>query len=661
MSMPLPLFLAGPILRRTTKTEICVWAVTSSPLNADFLLYEKDSDIPFFRASFKSQKQIQLGTQCFVVFAHFSNAQLSQHSSHRDEIADKNIGYFETDTPLAYDILSQEHSLLTDIDGLLYDGEKRPSFIISSRAENLAHGSCRHPHHHCDDALVALDTKYDALAIDERADMLIMGGDQIYADDVCGPMMFAIRQAITRLGLYDQEIDDETITHCSQLALNLTPLYGRSDTLPKTTINHGLIKRLLKAGPEPIFSSRTTDNHLISFNEFIAMYLLVWSPSLWATIPLPEANAIAGLSDENKARWTSEKNELTHFCAGLKQVRRLFAHIPTYMIFDDHDITDDFNLTVGWERAVYDSPFAQSIITNGMLGYFFCQGWGNDPDAFDDNFWRTITRFVAEPTPSTLNDATQLIHHFERWHYTLPTTPKVVVIDTRTRRWRSESSNNKPSGLMDWESLMDFQQDVINANAVVVVSPAPMFGVKFIETLQRIVTMCGQPLATDSENWMAHPGSANALLNIFKHPKTPKNFVILSGDVHYSFAYDIRLRFRKGSPRIWQITCSGFRNTFPEPYLSIFEWFDRKLFWPGSPLNVFTRRKRMRIERRRPDNGCSRYLVNKSAVGEVLLNPDGSPAKIGLLTGTGEQVAFTPCEEMPSKTYVSTSDSVTRD
>ncbi|MEZ9527289.1 alkaline phosphatase family protein, partial [Enterovibrio norvegicus] len=238
-----------------------------------------------------------------------------------------------------------------------------------------------------------------------------------------------------------------------------------------------------------------------------------------------------------------------------------------------------------------------------------------------------------------------LFQHFEQWQYTIPTSPKVVVIDTRTRRWRSESSNNKPSGLMDWESLMDFQQDVFNNDAVVVVSPAPMFGVKFIETMQRIVTFCGQPLATDSENWMAHPGSANALLNIFKHPKTPKNFVILSGDVHYSFAYDIRLRFRKGSPRIWQITCSGFRNQFPEPYLSLFEWFDRKLFWPESPLNVFTRRKRMRIERRCPDNGSNQFLLNRSAIGEVHLHADGSPSRIGLLTGRVEEIAFLPTED----------------
>ncbi|CZF81383.1 PhoD-like phosphatase [Grimontia celer] len=635
--MALPVFLAGPILRRTTQDEVCIWAITSEPLTADFLLYQPEQNEAFYQANFAEQKQVQLGDHCFVVMAQFS--------------AD---AHFEIDRPFQYDIIRDGHSLLSPLDAFLYEDESRPTFVIPSKAEHIAHGSCRHPHHHCEDALAALDTSYEETPVEKRADLLIMSGDQIYADDVCGPLMSAIRQTINLLGMNDQEFEGADIRFCSELSPDKTPYYSRTELLPFSDINHGLIKRLCKAKPEPVFSSRTTENHLISLNEFIAMYALVWSPALWQHIELEQS--IQSLSAELQKRWDIELAELARFRTGLVHLRRLFAHIPTYMIFDDHDVTDDYNLTVGWERAVNNSPFAQGIITNAMIGYFFCQGWGNQPKAFTQDFWTPLQAFLDSPDPANLYAMTQVIHHFEQWHYTIPTTPKVVVIDTRTRRWRSESSYNKPSGLMDWESLMDFQQDVFNNDAVVVVSPAPMFGVKFIETIQRIVTFMGHPLATDSENWMAHPGSANALLNIFKHPKTPKNFVILSGDVHYSFAYDIRMRFRKSSPRIWQITCSGFRNQFPEPFLSIFEWLDRKLFWPESPLNVFTRRKRMRIERRRPDNGNPGLLVNQSAVGIVKLNHDGAPKYIGLLTGKGERVAFHPCEETDKEEEFASAD-----
>ncbi|MCG6451066.1 alkaline phosphatase family protein, partial [Vibrio parahaemolyticus] len=149
------------------------------------------------------------------------------------------------------------------------------------------------------------------------------------------------------------------------------------------------------------------------------------------------------------------------------------------------------------------------------------------------------------------------LYPFEQWHYTTDTSPKMVVLDTRTRRWRSESRMNKPSGLMDWEAMMEFQHALMNEDKVIIVSAAPMCGVKFIEALQRMMTWLGKPLVIDAENWMAHPGSANTLVSIFTHTKTPSNYVILSGDVHYSFAYDIQLRSRKSSPNIFQITCSG--------------------------------------------------------------------------------------------------------
>ncbi len=100
-------------------------------------------------------------------------------------------------------------------------------------------------------------------------------------------------------------------------------------------------------------------------------------------------------------------------------------------------------------------------------------------------------------------------------------------------------------------------------------SPAPVFGVKLIETIQRIFTSFGKPLMVDAENWMTHPGSAYALLNLFRHPKTPRNFVILSGDVHYSFVFQIELSHKQQSPSIWQITSSGLKNEFPHRLLAI--------------------------------------------------------------------------------------------
>lgn len=138
----------------------------------------------------------------------------------------------------------------------------------------------------------------------------------------------------------------------------------------------------------------------------------------------------------------------------------------------------------------------------------------------------------------------------------------------------------------------------------------------------------------DAENWMAHPGAANVLLNIFRHHKTPPHFVILSGDVHYSFVYNVTLRFRKHSPEILQITASGIKNTFPERLLRWFDGLNRWLFASRSPLNYFTKRRRMLIKRRQPEH-ANGVLLNQSGIGQVLLNDDYEKIRARILSSKG--------------------------
>ncbi len=117
----------------------------------------------------------------------------------------------------------------------------------------------------------------------------------------------------------------------------------------------------------------------------------------------------------------------------------------------------------------------------------------------------------------------------------------------------------------------------------------------------------------DAENWMTHPGSAYALLNLFRHPKTPRNFVILSGDVHYSFVFQVKLRHKQQSPSIWQVTSSGLKNELPHKLLALLDTANRWLYASRSPLNWFTKRRRMKITHHKPIGETKgRRLVNYS-------------------------------------------------
>ncbi|MEZ8807570.1 metallophosphoesterase family protein [Vibrio atlanticus] len=660
----LPLLLAGPILRKTTATEVVLWLATSSPLTGRAELYTRNSDVepdqPFYTSSLEDHDSIQIGTHAWVTLIRLQ-------------------GEFPTNTPLEYDVHTESGSLKELAPHLVYNGKSRVEFKISTSADYILHGSCRNPHHPSKDSLVAADNKIADQTVAERPDMLMMSGDQIYADHVAGPTLDAIQQVIQLLGLVGESLPTDSqvnrINSSDALFESEYHLYQRDQYLPHHTTSESMLDKFFPNRGVPIFSSTDCENHLVTLSEFIAMYLLVWSPTLWQCVNrerLIENNFTQGgrqLTPTEQQQWRDESVIMDDFIAGLPQVQRLFAHIPTYMIFDDHDVTDDWNLTVGWEHAVDQNQFATQVIGNGLAAYWMCQGWGNKPESFDETFIEQAKQlFVDQPrvlkqthdveqTNSETGDAAtthsvsdiepnkhrafiEMLSRFEEWHYTIDTSPKVIVLDTRTRRWRSESRMNKPSGLMDWEALIEFQHQLMHQDKVVIVSAAPMFGVKFIETLQKMATTIGKPLVIDAENWMAHPGSANTLISIFTHTKTPTNFVVLSGDVHYSFAYDIKLRYRRNSPNIYQITCSGIKNQFPAPLLKFCDVWDRLLYSPRSILNYFTKRKRLKIEKRSPDNQTFYRLSNRSAIGELRLDEDGKPQLITTLSGDGKTTRF---------------------
>jgi hypothetical protein len=536
---------------------------------------------------------------------------------------------------------------------LLYPNQSRPQIRLTQRLREVVHGSCRKPHYDGPDALAQLDDRLaDAVAQPgtERPDLLLMTGDQVYADDVAGPMLRAVHATSDLLGLWAERWEGALINDSDKLQSSSYSYYHREALLPRTDQNQALYKRFISGARKPIFTSVSAKNHLVGLSEVLAMYCLVWSDRLW---PLIDTAAPACMADEFAQRYSQEARLIEAFVADLPRVQRALAHIPCYMIFDDHDITDDWNLTRGWETAAYGHPFSRRIIGNALLGYALCQAWGNEPDQITP-----LVREHIEPTLAAKSEGhDQQLHDqmidcvlsWDQWHYQVPTQPSLIVLDTRTQRWRSESDPDKPSGLMDWEALTELQQQLIDKPAVLMVSAAPVFGVKLIETIQRVFTFFGRALMVDAENWMAHPGGAHVMLNIFRHAKTPLHFGILSGDVHYSFVYDIRIRHSKSSPHIQQVTCSGLKNGFPTSLLHRFDKANAWLYGRYSPLNAFTKRRGMTINSRHPEGKSTQSLVNGSSLGRVLLDGEGAIVRASILNSDATETVFVQPEEQSLK------------
>jgi hypothetical protein len=638
--------LAGPILRRSTPQRLVLWLAVREPARVRIEI-DHGQGSPFDRVLDPGQT----GLRSVTAGTHLHYLLIDLHLDGPLPL-DRWIGYSLALQPLTAPEGTWSHTADWAPD-LCYPGKPSPGFVLPSRVGSLLHGSCRKPHHPRGDALVEAD-RLLARCLEQDAgaqvppddppvwpSFLALTGDQVYADDVAGPMLHAIHQVIAMLGLPDEPLSGGELTglDCAR-ALYTHPagFYHRETLLPRRKANYALIEVLFGGVEKPIFTTDSAHNHLITLGEVLAMYLLVWSPVLWRQI---ELDPPAHLDQASLALYRTERLAIDDLLAGLPAVRRLFAHLPTAMIFDDHDVTDDWNLSREWEEVAYGHPFSKRMIGNALFGYLLNQAWGNHPDAFDEDLLDQARTSLSAPGGQAHDDLIDRLLRFDHWHYAWPTQPPLVVIDSRTHRWRSELAARKPSGLMDWESLTDLQQTLRDLPAVLLVSPAPIFGVKLIEAIQRVFTWFGHPLMVDAENWMAHPGAAQTILNIFRHKKTPQHFVVLSGDVHYSFVYDVELRGRVRGPDIWQICSSAIRNEFPPRLLDVLDRANRWLYSPRSPLNWLTRRRHMRVIPRKPEGTPhGRRLLNGPGIGLVELDEKGVPWRIREILTDGLIITF---------------------
>lgn len=620
----LPPVLAGPILRRLEPGRLVLWLVGSAPLALSLVLAPAGGAPRRLALDAGRCRVIRVGRHACV---HLIDVALPE--------------------PLPQDTLIEYDLLLAQGDGrqagiaqwaphLVHEGRARPNLVLRSRSDNILFGSCRKPHHPARDGLARADAVLAGQLgrADQRPAMLMLCGDQVYADDVAGPTLAAIHALIRRLGLYGESLEGAVVEDSEALYRHPAGYYRREELLPAFKSNDALRDRFFGGKEKPIFTTANAHNHLVTLAEVVAMYLLVWSPVPWelvADAPAPP------LAPRHAERWRRESSRLEGFRRDLPQAARLLAHVQTLMIFDDHDITDDWNLSAKWEATAYGHPFSRRIVGNALIAYMLCQGWGNLPEVFaaalDEMDLLAATADADDRFDAPSQDGlVRRLLAFRQWDFVLRTTPTIIVLDTRTRRWRNRRRPGHPSGLMDWESLTELQHELLDETAAVIVSPTPMFGVKLIEVVQGVASFLGAALTVDAENWMAHRGAASSMLNIFRHSRTPGNYVVLSGDVHYSFAYDIELREvhePERAPHVWQITSSGIKNEFPRRLLDWLDRLNRWLYAPRSPLNWFTQRRDLALKPYLPDRRQHGERVwNGAGIGQVWLDAQGRPLRI---------------------------------
>ena len=609
--MTLPLLLTGPMIRRAESSKVTLFFVSSQAHRFDV----SSETLGEFS---QSHHVLQLGEHCFC---------------HYYFLTPNDDKLFPVDQLIDYQLSLEGESL--DLSPYYLQGQSKCAFVIPKQLNSMLHGSCRNPHHESKDALISashfLASKRQQAS--EEPSVLIMSGDQIYADDVAGPMLLAIEKLIDALKLFKEPCLLEPLGYASSQTL-----YTRDAFLPTTKWHERSKLELgywLRRDLEH-FTSLKSHNHLVHIEEFFALYLLTTSAACWQLVEL-DTITFDSTEPAHQTKFVKEKTHIAEFVTGLPIVEKLFANISYITMFDDHDVTDDWNLTAGWEQAVYSNSVSKRIIANGLISYLVFQGLGNDGG---QNTLTLLTQFNehSENGYSNLNAFDKQIFAFDKWHYCLDTQPKIIALDTRTHRWRNETDFNEPSGLLDWEQLVELENNLTGLEEAILISPAPVFGVKSIEAIQAIFNFCGQPLLVDVENWMAHEGAARKLMQTFKRADTPIETLILSGDVHYSFCFSVQSRFSNRDNRIWQLTASGIKNEFPKSLLNKLNTLDSILYHPSSPLNFFTKRWQMKVHKHRHKES-TKHLVSDSAISLVHLENERL-TRYQLLHGDGNITEF---------------------
>jgi hypothetical protein len=553
----LPAVVAGPILRRLTSSDVSVWLATTTP------------DPITLTVKHHSRTDIAPTTVTAVP------ARVGSHLWMTVLTAPAPGAQFLRSEVYSYDVTAAwPPARGIDWTKLALPGTDRPTFVVPP--DDLAdlvllHTSCRKVHGGGRDGLSLADPIIASRFAPEpqwqpQPHLLVMSGDQIYADEVASPLAPRIaRIAADLVGIDESDV------------FGAAPLIGGRQA-PTEAFG---------------FTSSAAANHLWSYGEYLAMYLLGWSPVLWSSslpeYPMPSPFLIEVDDSVTKDDWDEELASVQRFRTTLPAVARVLANVPSLTMCDDHEITDDWNLDYDWAAAVYATSTGRRCITNGMIAYVLCQHWGNAPARFsvagspEAGVLQAVeTAVVAgqSPAPGTatllgipmappvsrpppaiaLRDLTDPA----AIRYDLTVDPddgwpiRIVLLDERTAR-EFTRTDNQAARISRAALALQLPPPSTPAALTVVVTPAPVLGSDLVENvIQPLLGLVphGAEFA-DYESWSAVPANHQDLLQrLAAHDPV----VILSGDVHYGFTARLTRSEAGTTTHAAQLTSSAAKN-----------------------------------------------------------------------------------------------------
>jgi hypothetical protein len=290
------------------------------------------------------------------------------------------------------------------------------------------------------------------------------------------------------------------------------------------------------------------------------------------------------------------------------EIRWLLSTVPSVMIFDDHEIIDDWNISSSWRTDIARQSWWPQRIRSGLASYWVYQHAGN----------LSPTALAEDPVYAAVisaDDATEVLEAFGtradaerdscRWSYALDLgRTRLIMLDNRCGR-QLEPGRRAMLGDSEWTWFTvrlagDYDHLVIGSSLPWLLPPAihhlEAASERLAESPRRLVATVTERMrrGVDLEHWAAFGRSFEALTALLRqiaggaggagaggaggagagtgggaHP-VPASISVLSGDVHHSYVARALLHTadgrRTGTPTgtpVHQLTCSPVHNDVP--------------------------------------------------------------------------------------------------
>lgn len=264
------------------------------------------------------------------------------------------------------------------------------------------------------------------------------------------------------------------------------------------------------------------------------------------------------------------------------QIRWLFSTVSTSMVWDDHDMSDDWNISRSWHEEMDRKHWWHERAVGGIMGYWVYQHLGNlSPRELDDNDVYAQVRGNPNATEALREWARSIDSTASgtRWSYCRDIDGvRAIFMDSRASRVLTDYRRSMFDDEV-WDWIVDhvsgnFDHLLISTTVPYLLSP----GFHYLEAWNE--RLCdgawGDLLARGSErfrravdfdHWAAFQFSFQRLRELIeevgsgKRGKPPASIVILSGDVHHAYLCDIAFRRGAGVQSVVaQAVCSPYRN-----------------------------------------------------------------------------------------------------